>query len=89
MANVYGIKTNIKLTNNTFFSVNILADNLSDAISNASYLKYNGEDLKKHIVSGVILIENVLENTWNIKDLNPDYTGESKDNQALPPADNI
>lgn len=89
MANVYGIKTDIKLKNNALLSVNLLADDLSDAISNASYLKYNGEDLKQHIVSATVLVSNVLENTWNIKDLNPDYTGESKDNQALPPADNI
>ena len=89
MANVYGIKTDIKLKNNALLSVNLLADDLSDAISNASYLKYNGEDLKQHIVSATVLVSNVLENTWNIKDLNPDYTRESKDNQALPPADNI
>lgn len=90
MTNVYSIKTDIKLKNNTLLSVNIISDNLSDAISNASYLKYNGEDLKSHIVSGVILVGNVLENTWSIKDLNPDYTGKSKDNQELlPPADNI
>ena len=89
MANIYSIKTNIKLKNNTFLSVNVIADNLYDATSNASYLKYNGEDLKQHIVSATVLVSNVLENTWNIKDLNPDYTGESKNNQALPPADNI
>ena len=89
MANVYGIKTNIKLKNNTLFSVNILADDLSDAITNASYLKYNGEDLKKHIVSAVILVSDVLRDTWNAKDLNPDYTGESKDNQEALPFDNI
>lgn len=80
MTNVYSIKTNIKLKNNTLLSVNVIADNLCDAISNASYLKYNGENLKRHIVSATVLISNVLENTWNIKDLNPDYTGESKDN---------
>ena len=89
MTNVYSIKTDIKSKNNTLLSVNVIADNLYDATSNASYLKYNGEDLKQHIVSATVLVSNVLENTWNIKDLNPDYTGESKDNQALSPADNI
>lgn len=89
MANVYGIKTDIKLKNNALLSVNLLADDLSDAISNASYLKYNGEDLKKHIVSAVILVPDVLRGTWNAKDLNPDYTGESKDNQEALPFDNI
>lgn len=90
MYNIYSIKTNIKVKANTFLSVNILAEDLSDAISNASYLKYNGEELKKHIVSVELVVSNVLRDTWSIKDLNPDYTGESKDNQeSLPPADNI
>lgn len=78
MANVYGIKTDIKLKNNALFTVNVLADDLSDAISSASYLKYNGEDLKKHIVSAVILVSDVLRDTWNIKDLNPNYKADDK-----------
>ena len=89
MYNIYSIKTNIKVKANTFLNINIIAENLAEAITNASYLKYNGEELKKHIINAEVLVSNVLENTWNIKDLNPDYTGESKDNQALPPADNI
>ena len=88
MYNVYLIKTNIKVKANTFLNINILAEDLSDATSNASYLKYNGEELKRHIVSVEVLVSNVLENTWSIKDLNPDYKGESKDNQEnLPPID--
>lgn len=90
MYNVYLVKTNIKIKNNTFLNINILAEDLSDATSSASYLKYNGEELKKHIVSVEVLVSNVLYNTWSINDLNPDYKGESKNNQeALPPADNI
>lgn len=90
MSNVYLIKTNIKIKNNNFLMVNVVAEDLSDATTNASYLKYNGEELKKHIVSVEVLVSNVLENTWNIKDLNPDYKGENEDNQeALPPTDNI
>lgn len=90
MYNVYSIKTNIKVKDNTFLYINILAENLSDATSSASYLKYNGEELKKHIVSVEAIVSNVLRDTWSIKDLNLDYTEESKDNQdALPPADNI
>lgn len=81
MYNVYLIKTNIKVKNNTFLNINIIAEDLSDATSSASYLKYNGEELKKHIVSVEILVQNVLRDTWNINDLNPDYKGESKDNQ--------
>ena len=90
MYNVYFVKTNIKVKANTFLNVNILAEDLSDATSSASYLKYNGEELKKHIVSVEVLVSNVIRDTWSVKDLNPDYTGESKDNQdALPPTDNI
>ena len=90
MYNVYFVKTNIKVKANTFLNVNILAEDLSDATSSASYLKYNGEELKRHIVSVELIVSNVIRDTWSVKDLNPDYTGESKDNQeALPPADNI
>lgn len=90
MYNIYSIKTNIKVKANTFLNINILAENLSDATSNASYLKYNGEELKRHIVSVELVVSNVIRDSWSVNDLNPDYTGESKDNQeALPPADNI
>lgn len=90
MYNVYFVKTNIKVKANTFLNVNILAEDLSDATSNASYLKYNGEQLKSHIVSVELIVSNVIRDIWNVNDLNPNYTGESKDNQeALPPADNI
>ena len=90
MYNVYLVKTDIKVKANTFLNINIIAEDLSDATSSASYCKYNGEELKKHIVSVEILVSNVIRDTWSIKDLNPDYTEESKDNQeALPPTDNI
>ena len=90
MYNVYLIKTDIKVKANTFLNINILAEDLSDATSSASYLKYNGEELKRHIVSVELIVSNVIRDTWNVNDLNPDYTGESKDNQeALPLADNI
>lgn len=90
MYNVYFVKTNIKVKANTFLNVNILAEDLSDATSSASYLKYNGEELKRHIVSVELIVSNVIRDTWSVNDLNPDYTGESKDNQeALPPTDNI
>lgn len=78
MSNVYIIKTNIKIKNNNFLNINILAEDLADATTNASYLSYNGEELKKHIVSVEVLVQNVLSNTWNIKDLNPNYKGEDK-----------
>ena len=90
MYNVYLIKTDIKVKANTFLNVSILAEDLSDATSSASYLKYNGEELKKHIVSVELIVSNVVHGAWSIKDLNPDYKKKSEDNQeALPPADNI
>ena len=90
MHNVYLIKTDIKVKANTFLNINILAEDLSDATSSASYLKYNGEELKRHIISVELIVSNVIRDTWNVSDLNPEYKGESKDNQeALPPADNI
>mgnify|MGYP003587347490 CR=1 FL=1 len=90
MYNVYLVKTNIKVKANTFLNINILAEDLSDATSSASYLKYNGEELKRHIISVELIVSNIIRDTWSINDLNPDYTEENKDNQeALPPADNI
>lgn len=90
MYNVYFVKTNIKVKANTFLNVNILAEDLSDATSSASYLKYNGEELKRHIVSVELIVSNVIRDTWSVKDLNPDYTEENKDKQEnLPPTDNI
>ena len=90
MYNIYFVKTNIKVKANTFLNINILAEDLSDATSSASYLKYNGEELKRHIVSVELIVSNVVRDTWSVKDLNPDYTEESKDNQeVLPPTDNI
>jgi hypothetical protein len=78
MYNVYLIKTNIKVKANTFLNVSILAEDLSDATSTASYLKYNGEDIKSHIVSVELIVSNVVRDAWNLKDLNPNYKGEDK-----------
>lgn len=89
MYNVYLVKTNIKVKANTFLNINILAEDLSDATSNASYLKYNGEELKRHIVSVELIVSNVIRDTWSVNDLNPDYKGEDKtytdeDGNSLP-----
>lgn len=90
MYNIYFVKTNIKVKANTFLNINILAEDLSDATSSASYLKYNGEELKRHIVSVELIVSNVVRDAWSVKDLNPSYKDESGDNQEnLPPADNI
>lgn len=88
MYNIYFVKTNIKVKANTFLNINILAEDLSDATSSASYLKYNGEELKRHIVSVELIVSNVIRDTWNVKDLNSDYKVESEDKQEnLPPID--
>ena len=88
MYNLYLVKTNIKVKANTFLNINIIAEDLSDATSSASYLKYNGEELKRHIVSVELIVSNVIRDTWSINDLNPDYKGESEDKQEnLPPID--
>ena len=78
MYNVYIIKTDIKIKNNNFLMINVVAEDLSEATSNASYLKYNGEELKKHIISVEVLVSNVEYNTWSIKDLNPEYKSEEE-----------
>ena len=43
MYNVYLIKTNIKVKNNTFLNINILSEYLSDSTISALYLKDNLE----------------------------------------------
>lgn len=80
MHNIYLVKTNIKVKANTFLNISILAEDLSDATSNASYLKYNGEELKKHIVSVELIVSNVIRDTWSVNDLNPDYKEEGDEN---------
>ena len=48
---VYTVKTDIIKEDKTKLQVNVFCENLSDAVSTASYLKYNGEQLKDHIIS--------------------------------------
>lgn len=89
MYNIYLIKTDIKVKANTFLNVSLLAEDLSDATSNASYLKYNGEELKKHIIGVELIVLNVVRDTWSVNDLNPNYKGEDKtytdeDGNSLP-----
>lgn len=87
---VYNVKTDIVKKDKTKLQVNILGNNLVDATNSASYLKYNGESLSEHIISIEKLIDEVYQYTYSSDDLNPDYIGESKDNQeVLPPTDNI
>lgn len=62
MHNVYLIKTDIKVKANTFLNINILAEDLSDATSSASYIKYNGKELKKHIQMKMVILFLLLVN---------------------------
>ena len=79
---VYCVKTNIVKEDKTKLQVNVVGENLVDAISSASYLKYNGEELGQHIVSIEKLIDKVYKYTYNIDDLNPNYKPkEDKNNE--------
>ena len=78
MYNIYFVKTNIKVKANTFLNINILAEDLSDATSSASYLKYNGEEIKRHIVSVELIVSNIIRDAWSVKDLNPEYKSEEE-----------
>lgn len=71
---VYTVKTDIVKEDKTKLQVNVIGENLSDAISSASYLKYNGEQLRDHIISIEKLIDKVYQYTYTDDgDLNPNY----------------
>lgn len=79
---VYTVKTDIVKEDKTKLQFNVVGENLVDAISSASYLKYNGEELGQHIVSIEKLIDKVYKYTYNIDDLNPNYKPkEDKNNE--------
>ena len=79
---VYTVKTDIVKEDKTKLQFNVIGENLVNATSSASYLKYNGEELGKHIVSIEKLIDKVYQYTYNIVDLNPNYKPkEDKDNE--------
>lgn len=79
---VYTVKTDIVKEDKTKLQVNVIGENLVDAINSASYLKYNGEELGQHIVSIEKLIDKVYKYTYNINDLNPNYKPkEDKNNE--------
>ena len=61
---VYCIKTDIVKEDKTKLQVNVIGENFVDAINSASYLKYNGEKLEKHIISAEIIVYNVHINTF-------------------------
>lgn len=80
---VYTVKTDIVKEDKTKLQINVVGENLSDAISSASYLKYNGEELRQHIVSIEKFVDKVYRYTYmDDGDLNPNYKSkEDKNNE--------
>ena len=70
---VYRVKTDIVKEDKNKLHVNVIGENFVDAINSASYLKYNGEKLEKHIMSVEKVIDKVYQYTYNNVDLNPNY----------------
>lgn len=72
--NVYCVKTDIVKEDKNNLQVNVVGENLSDAISTASCLRYNGEQLRDHIISVEKFIDKVYRYTYmDDGDLNPNY----------------
>lgn len=86
---VYNVKTDIVEENKTKLQVNVVGNNLADAISSASYLKYNGESLREHIIGVEKLVDKVYEYTYNDSELNPNYKQQEdeENNNNLHPID--
>lgn len=80
---VYTVKTDIVKEDKTKLQVNVVGENLSDAISSASYLKYNGEQIRDHIISIEKFVDKVYRYTYiDNGDLNPNYKPkEDKNNE--------
>lgn len=71
---VYCVKTDIVKEDKNNLQVNVVGENLSDAISTASCLRYNGEQLRDHIISVEKFIDKVYRYTYmDDGDLNPNY----------------
>ena len=69
---VYTVKTDIVKEDKTKLQVNVIGTSLLNAISSASYLKYNGEKLEEHIISAEKVIDKVYRYTFNNdNELNP------------------
>lgn len=77
---VYCVKTDIVKEDKNNLQVNVVGENLSDAVSTASYLKYNGEQLKDHIISIEKFVDKVYRYTYmDDGDLNPNYNKSEED----------
>lgn len=80
---VYIVKTDIVKEDKTKLQINVIGENLSDAISSASYLKYNGKEIRDHIISIEKFVDKVYRYTYmDDDDLNPNYKSkEDKNNE--------
>ena len=80
---VYTVKTDIVKEDKTKLQVNVIGNNLIDATNSASYLKYNGERLREHIISAEKFVDKVYRYTFSDDtDLNPNYKPkEDKNNE--------
>ncbi len=76
---VYRIRTDIVKEDKNKLHVNVAGENFVDAINSASYLKYNGEKLEKHIISAELIVHDVHINTFaGDNELNPNKPKEDK-----------
>uniref|UniRef100_A0AAU8MGX4 Uncharacterized protein n=1 Tax=Geladintestivirus 4 TaxID=3233136 RepID=A0AAU8MGX4_9CAUD len=73
-SNVYKIQTNIPDENNKgqLVIINVAGKNLADAVSNAQYMTYNGEDIKERIINVSCIIKDVYDYTYGVE-INPNY----------------
>ena len=80
---VYTVKTDIVKEDKTKLQFNVIGENLVDATNSASYLKYNGEQIRDHITSIEKFINKVYRYTYmDDTDLNPNYKPkEDKNNE--------
>lgn len=80
---VYIVKTDIVKEDKTKLQISVIGENLSDAISSASYLKYNGKEIRDHIISIEKFVDKVYRYTYmDDVDLNPNYKQkEDKNNE--------
>ena len=74
---IYCIKTDIVKEDKTKLQINVIGENLADAISSVSCLKYNGEELAEHIISAEKFVDKVYLYTYSgNNELNPNYKPE-------------
>lgn len=88
---VYCVKTDIVKEDKNNLQVNVVGENLSDAVSTASCLKYNGEELKNHIIGIEKFVDKVYRYTYmDDSDLNPNYKPKENEegSNTLPPTIN-